>query len=89
MSCALRLQRAGELVWAGGAVAALDALQKRDNLLDLSSNDEFRDALRIAGASPNELALRHNPVRDWPRFAAEAEVRDDFVAAISWRLNQP
>ena len=26
-------------------------------------------------------------VRDWPRFAAEAEVRDDFVDAISRRLN--
>ena len=28
-------------------------------------------------------------VRDWPRFAAEAEVRDDFVAAISRQLSQP
>ena len=28
-------------------------------------------------------------VRDWPRFAAEAEVRDDFVGAISRRLSQP
>lgn len=26
-------------------------------------------------------------VRDWPRFAAEAEVRDDFVAAISSQLD--
>ena len=28
-------------------------------------------------------------VNDWPRFAAEAEVREDFVAAISRRLGQP
>ena len=26
-------------------------------------------------------------VRDWPRFAAEAEVRDDFIAKIGTRLN--
>ena len=26
-------------------------------------------------------------VRDWPRFAAEAEVRDDFIAKIDTRLN--
>ena len=26
-------------------------------------------------------------VRDWPRFAAEAEVRDDFVGAISRQLD--
>jgi len=26
-------------------------------------------------------------VRDWPRFAAEAEVRDDFIAKIDARLN--
>jgi hypothetical protein len=25
-------------------------------------------------------------VRAWPRFAAEAEVRDDFVAAILHRI---
>ena len=28
-------------------------------------------------------------VYDWPRFAAEAEVRDDLVGAISRRLSQP
>ena len=30
-----------------------------------------------------------NTQGDWPRFAAEAEVRDDFVGAISRRLSQP
>ena len=25
-------------------------------------------------------------VRDWPRFAAEAEVRDDYIAKIDTRL---
>ena len=30
-----------------------------------------------------------NTQGDWPRFAAEAEVRDDFVAAISLRLGLP
>ena len=63
-SCTLRLERAGELVGAGGAVAALYALQKRDNFLDLPSDDELRDALRVAGASTDELALRNDAVRD-------------------------
>ena len=63
-SCTLRLQRAGELVGARGAVAALYALQKSDDLLDLSPDDELRDALRVAGASPDEFALRNDAVRD-------------------------
>lgn len=47
-----RLQRAGELVRAGGRlVAASDALQPLDRLVHVHAGDEGRDALRVAAAA--------------------------------------
>ena len=63
-SLRLCLQRAGELVGAGSAVAALNALEERDDVLDLATDDELRDALRVAGASAHEFTRRHNAVRN-------------------------
>ena len=59
------LQSLSQLVGAGCSVAALDALQERDYLLHLASDDELGDALRVAGATAHELALRHHAVDDF------------------------
>ena len=44
-------QRFRQLVGAGRSVAALNALESGDNLVDLAADDEPGDALRIARAA--------------------------------------
>ena len=58
-----RFQRAGELVGAGRAVAALHSLQERDDVFYLAADDEPRDALRVPRASADEFTLRDDAVR--------------------------
>ena len=50
------LQRGGELIRAARAVAALDALQAADSLVNGHADDERGDALRIARAAAVEFA---------------------------------
>ena len=54
------------------------------------SDDDILSCARFANMRARKaravLDEVKSTVRDWPRFAAEAEVRDDFVDAISHRL---
>ena len=54
------------------------------------SDDDILSCARFANMRERKaravLDEVRSAVRDWPRFAAEAEVRDDFVAAISSQL---
>lgn len=54
------------------------------------SDDDILSCARFANMRERKaravLDEVKSAVRDWPRFAAEAEVRDDFVAAISSQL---
>ena len=57
------------------------------------SDDDILSCARFANMRERKaravLDEVKSAVRDWPRFAAEAEVRDDFVDAISRRLELP
>ena len=59
---------------------------KRDGITD----EDFLEAAKAAGVKPKKVLAIVDQVRDairnWPTFAAEAEVRDEFVDTISRRL---
>ena len=61
---------------------------KRDGITD----EDFLEAAKAAGVKPKKVKAIVDRVRDairnWPTFAAEAEVRDEFVDTIQGVLER-
>ena len=54
------------------------------------TDEDFLEAAKAAGVKPKKAKAIvdqiREAIRNWPTFAAEAEVRDEFVDTISRRL---
>ena len=62
LSCDFGFQGARQLIGAGSPVAAGNALEKRDDILDLAADGELGDADRVSGASADEATGGQNAV---------------------------
>ena len=80
-------------VYLWGTHVGTVLLQDESPIAKFQYADEFLDMgvevspLRIERKARAVLDEVRSAVRDWLRFAAEAEVRDDFVGAISRQLD--
>jgi hypothetical protein len=56
------VNRLAQLIWAGRVTAAGNAFQSLGNFIRFATNDHARQALRVAFAAADELAMRDDTV---------------------------
>jgi hypothetical protein len=56
------VNRLAQLIWAGRVTAAGNAFQSLGNFIRFAANDHARQALRVAFAAADELAMRDDTV---------------------------